>query len=167
MENKKQKFQYAIKVYSKNNDGEYTGEFIIDTRIGTSRQEVLAPYIEAEMKAEIFKEREFIDEVQQAMEEIPKRQPGKSENLNFNKPTPNINESTEILEFENGGIKFKVEGGIVRKYDWANCSEFKLHYVGSENMPAQSKQFIKKLEEIIKEHPDAFEVQTKAWIEVT
>lgn len=159
--------QFAIKVFTKDGEGCYTREFLIETRKGETREEVLAPYIEAGMKVEVFKERPFVDEVQQAMKDIPKRQPCKSENLSFNKPTPNVNESTEILEFENGGIKFKVEGGIVRKYDWANCSEFKLRFVDSPDMEHPSKQFINKLEDIIKEYPEAFEVQTKSWVEVT
>jgi len=112
--------QFAIQVYSKNGEGEYTGEFMVDTVIAKNREEAMKPYLEQDMRAKIFKERDYVEPKQkEILPKIPIPEDVEMSSLDTPPISRHFTPSTQsIVEFEDNGIKFKIENGNVSKLDW-------------------------------------------------
>jgi len=162
------KNQYAIKIFTKDMNDEYDGKFIIESRIGESKEEVLSEYVKNGIKATIFKERPLEDPVGDLIKNIPANKPEKETEAKprhftplESKPEP----KTEVIEFENGEVKFKIDNGKVTKFDWSNEREFKISLEKDKLPDNLSKQFISKLEKLLL-NKEIFQIQIKQWIEV-
>ena len=145
------KKQFAIQVYSKNTDGEYTGEFMVDTVIAATREEAMRPYLEQNMRAKIFKERDYVEPKQQEiLPKIPIPADNEMSSLEAPPASRNITSSTSIVEFEDNGIKFKIEDGNVSKLDWTilDPDEYKIEdaaggTLSKTDLIVKTKQWVK------------------------
>jgi len=145
------KKQFAIQVYSKNTDGEYTGEFMVDTVIAATREEAMRPYLEQNMRAKIFKERDYVEPKQQEiLPKIPIPADNEMSSLEAPPASRNITSPTSIVEFEDNGIKFKIENGNVSKLDWTilDPDEYKIEdaaggTLSKTDLIVKTKQWVK------------------------
>jgi len=159
------KKRFAIKVFGTNVNGIADGSFIVETRIGSSKEEVLNEFISAGKKVSILKEEEFNDPVNSLINDSNINSTPSPQTKSQSTPASPATLSNEVVEFENGGIKFKIANGIVTKFDWAEETEYKLEFNPSSDYPL-STQFVNRIKELIVEHPELFILKIKKWTQV-